>query len=31
MRVIGVFDGGEGGWSQATHVCWVEIDPTRAS
>ncbi len=20
------FDGGEGGWSQATHVCWVEVD-----
>jgi carbon-monoxide dehydrogenase large subunit len=27
MRVIGTYDGGEGGWSQATHVCWVEIDP----
>jgi aerobic carbon-monoxide dehydrogenase large subunit len=27
MRVHGEFDGGEGGWSQATHVCWVEIDP----
>ena len=22
------YDGGEGGWSQATHCCWVEIDPT---
>ncbi|MBV9282328.1 MAG: xanthine dehydrogenase family protein [Chloroflexi bacterium] len=21
------FDGGEGGWSQATHCCWVEVDP----
>ena len=21
------YDGGEGGWSQATHCCWVEIDP----
>jgi len=20
------FDGGEGGWSQATHCCWVEVD-----
>ena len=20
------FDGGEGGWAQATHVCWVEVD-----
>ncbi len=20
------FDGGEGGWSMATHVCWVEVD-----
>ena len=20
------WDGGEGGWAQATHVCWVEID-----
>ena len=22
------FDGGEGGWAQATHVCWVEVDLT---
>ena len=21
------YDGGEGGWSQATHCCWVEVDP----
>ncbi len=21
------YDGGEGGWAQATHCCWVEIDP----
>jgi carbon-monoxide dehydrogenase large subunit len=21
------FDGDEGGWSQATHVCWVDVDP----
>ena len=20
------WDGGEGGWAQATHVCWVEVD-----
>ncbi len=20
------YDGGEGGWSMATHVCWVEVD-----
>ena len=26
IRVVQSFDGGEGGWSQATHVCWVEID-----
>lgn len=26
MRVSAFFDGGEGGWSQATHVCWVEVD-----
>ncbi|MEZ5230728.1 MAG: molybdopterin cofactor-binding domain-containing protein [Acidimicrobiales bacterium] len=23
-----VYDGGAGGWSVATHVCWVEIDLT---
>ena len=22
----GDWDGGEGGWTQATHVCWVEVD-----
>jgi carbon-monoxide dehydrogenase large subunit len=22
------YDGGEGGWAQATHVCWVEVDLT---
>jgi len=22
------WDGGEGGWAQSTHICWVEIDPT---
>jgi carbon-monoxide dehydrogenase large subunit len=27
IRVAIGWDGGEGGWSQATHVCWVEIDP----
>ena len=27
IRVSGTFDGGAGGWSQATHACWVEIDP----
>jgi carbon-monoxide dehydrogenase large subunit len=21
------FDGDEGGWSQATHACWVDVDP----
>lgn len=21
------YDGGEGGWSQATHCCWIEVDP----
>jgi carbon-monoxide dehydrogenase large subunit len=26
IRVIGHWDGGEGGWAQATHVCWVEVD-----
>ena len=26
MLVTGQWDGGEGGWAQATHVCWVEID-----
>ena len=27
MRTAGEWDGGEGGWAQATHVCWVEVDP----
>lgn len=26
LRVDGGWDGGEGGWTQATHVCWVEVD-----
>jgi aerobic carbon-monoxide dehydrogenase large subunit len=26
IRVTEIFDGGAGGWSQATHVCFVEID-----
>jgi aerobic carbon-monoxide dehydrogenase large subunit len=26
IRVIESFDGGEGGWAQSTHVCWVELD-----
>ena len=26
IRVTGQYDGGEGGWAQATHVCWVEVD-----
>ena len=26
IRVGGIFDGGTGGWSMATHVCFVEID-----
>lgn len=26
IRVTREYDGGEGGWSQSTHVCWVEID-----
>ena len=26
VTIDGAFDGGVGGWSQATHVCWVEID-----
>jgi aerobic carbon-monoxide dehydrogenase large subunit len=26
IRVSGVYDGVEGGWAQATHVCWVEVD-----
>jgi len=26
VRVTGAWNGGEGGWSQATHVCWVDVD-----
>jgi aerobic carbon-monoxide dehydrogenase large subunit len=26
IRVTKEWDGGAGGWAQATHVCWVEID-----
>jgi carbon-monoxide dehydrogenase large subunit len=26
IRVGGIFDGGAGGWSMATHVCFVDID-----
>ncbi|OBK30676.1 carbon monoxide dehydrogenase [Mycobacterium asiaticum] len=26
IRTHGEWNGGEGGWAQATHVCWVEID-----
>jgi len=26
IRVVGAWDGGEGGWAQATHACWVEVD-----
>jgi carbon-monoxide dehydrogenase large subunit len=26
IRVTETFDGGAGGWSQATHVCFVEVD-----
>jgi carbon-monoxide dehydrogenase large subunit len=26
MSTTGTWDGGEGGWAQATHVCWVEVD-----
>ncbi len=28
LRSDFAFDGGEGGWAQATHVCWVEVDLT---
>jgi len=27
VEVDNDFDGDEGGWSQATHACWVEVDP----
>jgi carbon-monoxide dehydrogenase large subunit len=26
IRVHRDWDGGEGGWAQSTHVCWVEVD-----
>jgi carbon-monoxide dehydrogenase large subunit len=26
LRATAEWDGGEGGWAQATHVCWVEVD-----
>jgi carbon-monoxide dehydrogenase large subunit len=26
IRTVAEWDGGEGGWAQATHVCWVEVD-----
>jgi carbon-monoxide dehydrogenase large subunit len=26
IRITSEWDGGEGGWAQATHVCYVEID-----
>jgi carbon-monoxide dehydrogenase large subunit len=26
VREVADWDGGEGGWAQATHVCWVEVD-----
>ena len=26
IRTAAEWDGGEGGWAQATHVCWVEVD-----
>ena len=26
IRAVAAWDGGEGGWAQATHVCWVEVD-----
>jgi carbon-monoxide dehydrogenase large subunit len=26
LRDDAEYDGGEGGWAQATHVCWVEVD-----
>jgi carbon-monoxide dehydrogenase large subunit len=28
LRDEAEYDGGEGGWAQATHVCWVEVDLT---
>jgi carbon-monoxide dehydrogenase large subunit len=26
LEVRSEYDGGEGGWAMATHVCWVEVD-----
>jgi carbon-monoxide dehydrogenase large subunit len=26
IRVTGIFDGGAGGWAQAAHVCFVDVD-----
>jgi carbon-monoxide dehydrogenase large subunit len=26
IRVSRGWDGGEGGWAQSTHLCWVEVD-----
>jgi carbon-monoxide dehydrogenase large subunit len=26
LTATGSWDGGDGGWAQATHLCWVEID-----
>jgi carbon-monoxide dehydrogenase large subunit len=26
LRAVADWDGGEGGWAQATHVCWVDVD-----
>jgi carbon-monoxide dehydrogenase large subunit len=26
IRTVAAWDGGEGGWAQATHVCWVDVD-----
>jgi aerobic carbon-monoxide dehydrogenase large subunit len=26
LRADRAYDGGEGGWAQATHVCWVDVD-----
>jgi carbon-monoxide dehydrogenase large subunit len=28
LREVAEWDGGAGGWAQATHVCWVEVDLT---
>src|SRR5439155_5474521 len=26
LRTVAEWDGGQGGWAQATHVCWVDVD-----